>query len=160
MVIVILQQGGTHDVLATCGPAPDQRLLGISILHLFEADGAVAVNSLAVLVFFRTGAGLVGGGGRIGEDVPEFSAQQCELVDVCIGGPEDRLEGPHNVFALVPGSAVGAVAGGLSLDVDAVDVAGGPSQLEQLLGAVGRAAAGPRQQKESLGGGTFVDGME
>lgn len=155
-----MPQGVTHDILATCGPAPDQRLLGIPILHLLEADWAVAVDSLAVLVLFRAGAGVVCGRGRIGEDVPELGAQQCELVDVGIGGAEDRLERPHNVFALVPSSAVGAVAGGLSLDVDAVDVAGGPSQLELLLGAVGRAAAGPREQEESLGGGTFIDGME
>lgn len=60
-----------------------------------------------------------------------------------IGGPEDRLKTPHNVFALVPGCRVRAAACRLFLDVNAVDVAGGPGEFEQLLGAVVGAAAGP-----------------
>lgn len=77
-----------------------------------------------------------------------------------IGGPEDRLQAPHNVLALVPCCGVRAAACRLFLDVDAVDVAGGPGQFEQLLRAVVSAAAGPREEEESLGGGAFVDGME
>lgn len=77
-----------------------------------------------------------------------------------MGSPEDGLQTPHDVLALVPCCAVRAAARRLLLDVDAVDVAGGPGQFEQLLGAVGSAGAGPREQKESLGSGTFVDGIE
>ena len=53
-----------------------------------------------------------------------------------------------------------AGACGLLFDVDAVDVAGGPSQFEHFLGAVGGAAATSRKQEESLRGGAFVDGVE
>lgn len=55
---------------------------------------------------------------------------------------------------------MGTVAGGLFLDVDVVDVAGGTCQFEHFLGGVGGVAAGPREQKESLGGGALVDGLE
>ena len=154
----MLRLGGTYNVLATSSLAPDQGLLGIPSLHILEANGTVAVGCFSVLVL--PWAGLVGGRGRVGEDAAEFGAEQSELVDVRIRGPEDGLQTPHDVFALVPSFRVRAAARGLLLDVDAVDVAGGPSQLEQLLGAVVGAAAGPREQKESLGGGAFVDGME
>lgn len=55
---------------------------------------------------------------------------------------------------------MGTVAGGLFLDVDMVDVAGRTSQFEHFLGTVGGAVAVSREQKESLGGGTFVHGLE
>lgn len=81
----------THNVLATGGLAPDQRLLGITSPHLLKANGAVAFDLFAVLVLLWAIAGLIGGRGRIGKDVPEFVAEQGELVDVGIRGPEDRL---------------------------------------------------------------------
>lgn len=44
--------GGTHDILATRGLAPDQRLLSIPSPHLFETYWAVTFDFFAILVLF------------------------------------------------------------------------------------------------------------
>lgn len=46
------RRGQTHDVLATSGLAPDQRLLSIPSPHLLKAYGAVAFDFFAIPVLF------------------------------------------------------------------------------------------------------------
>lgn len=74
------------DVLSTCSRAPHNILLAGSRLHLLEADGAIALNGLAVLVVRMSVAAsrLVRGKGRIGEDVSQLGAQEGQLVDVLL----------------------------------------------------------------------------
>lgn len=158
--VLLSVSGGTYDVLATCGLAPNQWLLAISTLHLLETNGTVTVYRFAVFVLVWAGARFVGGRGRIRENVAEFGVEESELEDEGVGCPEDRLQGPDYVFTLVPGARMGAAAGGLFLNMDTVDIAGGSSQLEQLFGAVGCAAASSREQEESLGSGALVDCVE
>lgn len=70
------------DVLPAGRATPDNVLLG---LELAEADGAVALDGLAVVGLSLCRVGGVDGG-RVGEDEAELGGDEGELVDEVVGG--------------------------------------------------------------------------
>lgn len=76
------------DVLAARGAAPNYGL-GL-LVELGKANGAVTVDGLPVLsVGFIAAGGAIGRRRRMGEDIPELRAEQCQLVDELELGMQD-----------------------------------------------------------------------
>ena len=150
-----------HVLAALC--AAIDRVVGASKGD--EADGAIAFDGLAFVIFlgFTAGGGMVDAdldGRGVGEDLTKLRREQSELVDEVKAGAEDSRHNVDDMLALVPLLRMRTGARGNAGDVDVVDVAGSSGHLDRLLGAFGGAGPRPAQYVEPLRYCAVVDDLK